>query len=60
MSETKTAVPLARAYCRKIGRVTFRVSSFGDPQASETGQQLLLRILERKVTQNEIFENQEE
>jgi hypothetical protein len=60
MSEIKNAVPLAEPYRRKIGRATFQVSSFGDPQASETGQQLLLRMLEQQVTQNEIFGNQEE
>ena len=37
------AVPLAAPYRRKIGKVTFVVSSFGNPQ-------MLLRLLEEKAT----------
>ena len=45
------AVPLAAPYQRKIGKVTFVVSSFGNPKATDTAQQMLLRLLEEKVTQ---------
>lgn len=45
------AVPLAAPYQRRIGKVTFVVSSFGNPKATVTAQQLLLRLLEEKVTQ---------
>ena len=44
-------VPLAVPYQRRIGKVTFVVSSFGNPKATDTAQQLLLRLLEEKVTQ---------
>jgi hypothetical protein len=51
------ATPLAQPYWRKIGRVTFMASSFGDPNARETGQQLLLRMLERKAAEHGAVEN---
>ena len=43
------AVPLAAPYRRKIGKVTFVVSSFGNPKATDTAQQMLLHLLEEKV-----------
>ena len=45
----KQAVPMAAPYQRKIGKVIFQVSAFGNPQAKETGQQMILRMLENKV-----------
>ena len=47
---TVDAVPIATPYKRKIGKVTFVVSSFGNPKATNTAQQMLLRLLEEKVT----------
>ena len=44
------AVPLAAPYQHKVGKVTFVVSSFGNPKATDTAQQMLLRLLEEKVT----------
>ena len=44
------AVPLAAPYQRRIGKVTFVVSSFGNPKATDTAQQMLLHLLEEKVT----------
>ena len=43
------AIPMAAPYERKIGKVIFQVSAFGNPQAKETGQQMILRMLEQKV-----------
>ena len=43
------AIPLASPYQRKIGKVTFVVSSFGNPKATGTAQQMLLRMLEEQV-----------
>lgn len=51
----KQAVPMAAPYQRKIGKVIFQVSAFGNPQAKETGQEMILRMLENKLT----FEKQE-
>ena len=45
----KEAVPMATPYQRKIGKVIFQISAFGNPQAKETGQQMILRMLENKV-----------
>lgn len=45
----KQAVPMAAPYQRKIGKVIFQVSAFGNPQAKETGQEMILRMLESKV-----------
>lgn len=46
----KHAVPMAAPYQRKIGKVIFQVSAFGNPQAKETGQEMILRMLENKLT----------
>ncbi|MBR3743421.1 MAG: hypothetical protein IKN04_23675 [Clostridia bacterium] len=46
----KQAVPMAAPYHRKIGKVIFQVSAFGNPQAKETGQEMILRMLENKLT----------
>jgi len=48
---TKEAIPLAAPYQRKIGNITFVVSSFGNPQAKRTAEDLLLGMLEAKVMQ---------
>ena len=45
------AVPLAAPYRRKVGKVTFVVSSFGNPQATSTAEDLILGMLKAKVTQ---------
>ena len=55
----KQAVPMAAPYHRKIGKVIFQVSAFGNPQAKETGQEMILRMLENKVL-NERQERKEE
>ena len=44
------AVPIAAPYRRKIGKVTFVVSAFGNPKSSDTAQEMILRMLEEKVT----------
>ncbi|MDO5326632.1 MAG: hypothetical protein Q4G00_07895 [Clostridia bacterium] len=46
----KQAVPMAAPYQRKIGKVIFQVSAFGNSQAKETGQEMILRMLENKLT----------
>ena len=43
-------VPLAAPYRRRIGKVTYVVSAFGNAKATDTAQQMLLRLLEEKVT----------
>lgn len=48
---TTNVQPLAAPYKHKIGKVCFQVSSFGNPHASDTAQQLILRMLEGKITQ---------
>lgn len=56
---TNRFLPMAAPYQRKIGKVIFQVSAFGNPQADETGQQMILRMLENKVL-NERQERKEE
>jgi hypothetical protein len=46
------AMPLAAPYQRKIGRVTFRISSYGNPNAQNSAQDLILRIMEGRLKQN--------
>ena len=48
---TNQAVPLAAPYRRKVGKVTFVVSSFGNPQTTSTAEDLILGMLKAKVTQ---------
>ena len=43
------AIPLAEPYRHKIGKVTFVVSSFGNPKATGTAGQMILRMLEEQV-----------
>jgi hypothetical protein len=60
MANDRPAVPLAAPYRHKIGKVTFQVSSFGDPLASETDQQLILRMLEQKVRRSSALDDRKE
>ena len=53
---TNQAIPLAAPYRCKIGKVTFVVSSFGNPQATSTAEDLILGMLEAKVTQEDFGE----
>ena len=53
---THQAIPLAAPYRRKIGKVTFEVSTFGNPQATSTAEDLLLGMLEAKATQENFGE----
>ena len=57
---TTNARPLAATYKHKIGKVCFRVSPFGNPRASDTAQQLILRMLEGKITQEQEEKEMEE
>ena len=53
---TNHAVPLAAPYRRKVGKVSFVVSSFCNPLATSTAEGLLLGMLEAKVTQEDFGE----
>ena len=53
------AVPLAAPYQHKVGKVTFVVSSFGNPKATDTAQQMVLRMLEKQVTRDTSLSAQE-
>ena len=43
------AIPLSAPYRRRIGKVTYVVSAFGNPKATDTAQQMLLRMMEEQV-----------
>ena len=43
------AVPIGNAYRRKCGKVTFIVSSFGNPDTKQTADDLILSMLKNKV-----------
>jgi len=53
---TNHAVPLAAPYRRKVGKVSFVVSSFCNPLATSTAEDLLLSMLEAKITQEDFGE----
>lgn len=40
---------LAKPYERKIGKVTFIVSAFGNPNTTKTADKLILKMLENRV-----------
>lgn len=40
---------LTKPYKRKIGNVTFIISSFGNPNAKNTAEDLILQILENRI-----------
>lgn len=40
---------IAKPYKRKIGKVTFIVSSFGNPKTTKTADELILRMLESNI-----------
>lgn len=40
---------LAEPYQRKIGKVTFVVSSFGNPKSTRTADELILQMLENRI-----------
>ena len=40
---------LTETYDHKIGKVTFRVSSFGNPNGTQTAQQMLLDLMVSQV-----------
>ena len=48
------AVPLAEPYQRKVGKVTFVVSSFGNSNATETAPEMILRMLEEQVKRESV------
>ena len=56
---TNRASPLAASYRRKIGNVTFELSAFGNPQATDTAEDLLLGMLKAKVARENFGEEVE-
>lgn len=53
-SNTPESIRLSEPYRKKIGKVTFQISSFGNPKGTETAKQLLVRLMENEVTENDI------
>lgn len=48
--------PLSLSYTRKVGNMTFRISSFGNPASGLTAGQMLLRfMLQRKTARENIL-----
>ena len=43
------AAPIGNAYRRKYGKITFIVSSFGNPDTKQTADDLILSMLKNKV-----------
>lgn len=40
---------LTKLYKRKIGNVTFIISSFGNPNTKNTAEDLILQLLENRI-----------
>ena len=54
------SVRLSEPYMKKSGRTTFLVSSFGNSKGTETAQQLLVRLMENRVTKNNLTFDKED
>ena len=50
MSSNSNYVALAAPYERKIGKLTFIVSSYGNPNTTKTSGDLILQMLESKIS----------
>ena len=50
MSSNSNYVALAAPYERKIGKLTFVVSSYGNPNTTKTSGDLILQMLESKIS----------
>ncbi|MCD8076641.1 MAG: hypothetical protein LUF27_16740 [Lachnospiraceae bacterium] len=48
MPETNTAA-LAASYIQKIGKVTFWVSSFGNPNGTKSATEMLVQMMEHQL-----------
>ncbi|MCC8103858.1 MAG: hypothetical protein LIP11_16965 [Clostridiales bacterium] len=51
MPETNTAA-LATPYTHRIGKVTFRVSSFGNPNGTKSATEMLVQMMEHQLREN--------
>ncbi|MCD8074376.1 MAG: hypothetical protein LUF27_04975 [Lachnospiraceae bacterium] len=51
MPETNTAA-LAAPYTHTIGKVTFRVSSFGNPNGTKSATEMLVPMMEHQLRKN--------
>ncbi len=49
MERTTQTQPLAAPYRTTIGKVTFEVSSFGNPDSHQTASDLLLSLMESQA-----------
>ena len=50
MSNNSNYVEIAEPYERKIGKVTFVISSFGNKNTVKTSGDLILQMLENKIS----------
>lgn len=51
MSDNSNYTALAKPYERKIGKVTFVISSYGNGNTVKTSGDLILQILESRVSE---------
>lgn len=51
MSSNSNYVALAEPYERKIGKVTFVISSYGNKNTAKTSGDLILKMLESRVSE---------
>lgn len=47
--DLQRAAPIGNAYRKKCGKVTFIVSSFGNPNTKQTADDLIISMLKNKV-----------
>ena len=50
MSDNSNYTALAKPYERKIGKITFIISSFGNKNTTKTSGDLILQMLESKIS----------
>ena len=45
----QNSIQLSEPYHKTIGKVTFQVSAFGNPNGTESAQKMMIRLLERSA-----------
>lgn len=45
----KNAIALGKPYRKKIGKITYAVSSFANPRATQTAENLIVKMLKGQI-----------
>lgn len=51
---TQNSIQLSAPYRKTIGKVTFQVSAFGNPNGTETAKKMMIRLLEHSAAEYQL------